>query len=497
MSSNTELLDRVLQSPRLPSLPAIALKVLDLTQQPEVDFKDIADAIQHDPGLSTKILRTVNSAFYGQTREIGTVSRALQVLGLNSVKTLALGFSLAGNLKKSPEKGFDHVAYWRRSVYTATAARILSRRAGLVQQEEAFIGGLLQDMGMVALSQALGEEYTAVLEKADGDHAALRDHEREALGLDHAEVGAALAETWKLPPVLVAPIRHHEAPDDADPELLTLVRSVSLGNRVADIFLLSAEAEGTALETYYAQAEAWFDMPRDEAEPTLKDFHAESQTLGELFELPTGNLGNPDEILARANEALMTLTLQSQQENKQLIDEVRTDALTGVANRRALDRHVREQFERVTLDSPMSVLFSDLDHFKRFNDTYGHALGDRVLVVFAETLRRTVGDLGAVFRYGGEEFTIVCPNADSGTATMIAERACRAVEENTDVSAEDGQTLQVTCSIGVATHDGDTFESVEKLIHAADEAVYAAKAAGRNRVKTLLVRLTSPTLRRV
>ena len=412
------------------------------------------------------------------------MSRALQVLGLNSVKTLALGFSLAGNLKKSPEKGFDHVAYWRRSAYTATAARILSRRAGLVQQEEAFIGGLLQDMGMVALSQALGEEYAAVLEKADGDHAALRDHEREALGLDHAEVGAALAESWKLPPVLVAPIRHHEAPDDADPELLTLVRSVSLGNRVADIFLLGAEAEGAALETYYAQAEAWFDMPREEAEPALKDFHAESETLGELFELPTGNLGNPDEILARANEALMTLTLQSQQENKQLIDEVRTDALTGVANRRALDRHVREQFERATLGSPLSVLFSDLDHFKRFNDTYGHALGDQVLVVFAETLRRTVGDLGEVFRYGGEEFTIVCPNADGSTATMIAERACRAVEENTDVSAEDGHTLQVTCSIGVATHDGDTFESVERLIHAADEAVYAAKAAGRNRVKT-------------
>ncbi len=483
MSSNSTLLDRVLQSPRLPSLPAIALKVLDLTQQPEVDFKDIANAIQHDPALSTKILKTVNSAFYGQAREISTVSRALQVLGLNSVKTLALGFSLAGNLKKSPAKGFDHVAYWRRSVYTATAARILSRRAGLVQQEEAFIGGLLQDMGMVALSQALGEEYASVLEKANGDHAALRDHERQVFGLDHAEVGAALAESWKLPPVLVAPIRHHEAPDEADPELLTLVRSISLGNRVADIFL-STEGGGAALETYYTQAETWFDMPRDEAEPTLKDFHAESETLGELFELPTGNLGNPDEILARANEALMTLTLQSQQENMQLIDEVQTDALTGVANRRALDRHVREQFERATLVSPMSVLFSDLDHFKRFNDTYGHALGDRVLVVFAETLRRTVGDLGAVFRYGGEEFTTICPNADGSTATMIAERACRAVEENTAISAEDGLTLKVTCSIGVATHAGDTFESVEQLVHAADEAVYAAKAAGRNRVKT-------------
>ena len=483
MDSKTELLDRVLQSPRLPSLPTIALKVLDLAQQPDVDFKHIAEAIQHDPGLSTKILKTVNSAFYGQAREISTVSRALQVLGLNSVKTLALGFSLVGNLKGSGGKSFDHVAYWRRSLYSATAAKMLSRRAGIVQQEEAFIGGLLQDIGMVALSQALGDDYAAVLEKAGGDHASLRDHERQLLGLDHAEVGAALAESWRLPPVIVAPIRHHEAPDGVDPELLILVRSVSLGNRVADIFL-STNGEGAALETYYTQARTWFEISRDEAEPTLKDIHAETENLGGLFKLPTGNLGNPDEILARANEALMQLTLQSQQENTQLINEVRTDGLTRVGNRRALDAYVREQFARATSDRPTSVLFIDLDHFKRFNDTHGHALGDRVLVVFAETLRRTVGDGGTVFRYGGEEFTIVCPNTDRTTAASLVELVRRAVEENTEISAEDGRTLTTTCSIGVATHAGDTFESVEQLVHAADEGVYAAKAAGRNGVRT-------------
>ena len=180
----------------------------------------------------------------------------------------------------------------------------------------------------------------------------------------------------------------------------------------------------------------------------------------------------------------MQLTLQSQQENKQLANEVRTDALTNVANRRALDGYVREQFERATPDSSTSVLFSDLDHFKRFNDTHGHALGDRVLVVFAETLRRTVGDQGTVFRYGGEEFTIVCPNTDRATAARLAEQVRRAVEENTEISAEDGRTLTLTCSIGVATHAGDAFQSVEQLVHAADEGVYAAKAAGRNGVRT-------------
>ena len=340
---NQDLLKRVLASPRLPSLPAIALKVIDLAQRPDVEFREIADAVQHDPALSSKILKTVNSAFYGQVREVSTVSRALQILGLNSVKTLALGFSLVGNLKATKDWGFDHVAYWRRSIYAATAARTLSRHAGILQHEEAFIGGLLQDLGMVAMSQALGEEYASVLRAAGPDHSSLCEHEMLALGVDHAEVGAALAEVWKLPPVLVAPIRHHERPDDAEAELQTLVRSVALGNRVADIFI-SDEGDGAALDTYFTQADAWFGIPRNEAEPTLKQIHEQTADLSDLFDLPTGDLGSPDEILARANETLMQMTLQSQQENRQLVDQVSTDALTGLSNRRALDGYVNDQF---------------------------------------------------------------------------------------------------------------------------------------------------------
>lgn len=479
---NQELLDRILQSPRLPSLPTIALEVVDLAQQPEVDFREIADVIQHDPALSSKILKTVNSAFYGQVREISTVSRALQVLGLNSVKTLALGFSLVGNLQSTRDQVFDHVGYWRRCIFTATAARTLSQHAGIVQHEEAFLGGLLQDMGMVAMSQALGDEYASVLRDAGPEHSSLRASEIEALDIDHASVGAALAEAWKLPPVLVAPIRYHEDPDGADPELQTLVRSVALGNRVADIFL-SEEGDGAALDSYFNLAKSWFGITRDQAEPALKQIHEQTADLSGLFELPTGNLGNSDEILARANEALMQLTLQSQQENTQLISQVSTDALTGVSNRRALDQYAAEQFGLARSRGPLSVLFLDVDHFKRFNDAHGHDLGDRVLVVVAETLRSSIGDHGTVFRYGGEEFAIVCPATSCQAAIDLAEQARASVESRPLTRAGDPLTLSVTCSIGVATHAGDTFERADQLIKAADEAVYAAKAAGRNCVR--------------
>ena len=157
------LLDRVLQSPRLPSLPSIAIEVIDLVQQQDVNIKQIAHTIQHDPALSTKILKTVNSSFYGQSHSISTISHALVILGLNSVKTLALGFSLVANLKDSGGEGFDHIQFWKRCLYTAVAARTLAKQFGLVQQEEAFLGGLLQDMGMLALNQTINVEYQEVL----------------------------------------------------------------------------------------------------------------------------------------------------------------------------------------------------------------------------------------------------------------------------------------------------------------------------------------------
>ena len=496
---NQDLLDRVFQSSRLPSLPTIALEVIALAQQQDVDVKQIAQTIQHDPALSGKILKTVNSSLYGLTHSISTISHALVVLGLNSVKTLALGFSLVGNLKNTGSQGFDHVSYWRRSLYSAASARALSQRAGIIQQEEAFLGGLLQDIGMVTLSQVLGEEYDALLRQAGAHHTALRRYEVEELGLDHAEVGGALAERWQLPPLLVAPIRYHEDATGVDGELLPLVRTVVLGNRVADIFL-STEGDGDALDTYYTQAEAWFDLERDQAEPLLKEIHEQTQEMGRLFDLPTGNLGNPDEILARANEALMQITLQSQQQarqleqqNKQLLDEANTDALTGSSNRRAFAQFVAEQFEAATTSQPLSVLFMDVDHFKMFNDTHGHPVGDRVLIVVAETLQKAASGRGTVFRYGGEEFAIVCPGMNPEAAAQVAGQARRAIEERARVHNDEGQELGITCSIGVATHTGNTFANVALLVKAADQGLYAAKSSGRNCVQVYSPPVTVPT----
>src|ERR1051325_10899377 len=106
---NEQLGEKIRQCPSLPSMPAIALQVLELAQKDQVDIAEIARVISKDPALSSKILRTVNSSFYGRANTISTISHALVILGLQAVKTLVLGFSLVANLSKTKSKGFKHM----------------------------------------------------------------------------------------------------------------------------------------------------------------------------------------------------------------------------------------------------------------------------------------------------------------------------------------------------------------------------------------------------
>ena len=119
--TNEQLIERIKACPNLPSMPTIAMQVLELAQKADVDIAEIARIICKDPAMSSKILRTVNSSFYGRSQHVSTISHALVILGLQSVKTLVLGFSLVTTLAKEKSKGFKHITYWRRSIFAAIA----------------------------------------------------------------------------------------------------------------------------------------------------------------------------------------------------------------------------------------------------------------------------------------------------------------------------------------------------------------------------------------
>lgn len=497
MAETPDLMKQVLGSPRLPSLPAVAVQLIDQVQDDEVAIDEIAQSITCDPALASKILKTVNSSFYGQSSTIGSIQQAVMVLGLNSVKTLALGFSLVNNLTDSGDKdSVDLIELWRRSLFGATAAKRICEMLNVVQMEEMFLASLLQDVGVLALSQVLDERYAAVYALAKDDHRQLARHEQSVFGCDHTQIGDAMASNWGLPPLLVQPIRHHENPDDAPEELRQLVRIVAAGACVAE-YMLNPEDQARASD-YLACMQRWFNLEAEASHQLLGEFQRESCELQRLFEIPAGELETPEQIMTRAGQALEKLAIdaveqakQLEQDNTELREAAYTDPLTGAINRRGFDEQIAEQFLHAGKGRPLALLFLDIDHFKRVNDTHGHQTGDLALAGFAEVATNLLGDSGRVYRYGGEEFAILCPGMDRKQAASLAEQVRLAVQQ-TGFMTEAGEPLSLTTSIGVSVYEGSTYRRPDQLIHAADSSVFAAKDAGRNQVRVFVPRQATP-----
>ena len=494
MTLDPKLMDQVFGSPQLPSMPAIALKIIDLVQQDEVDIDKIAETISLDPALSSKMLKTVNSSFYGLPKTVGSVQQAVVVLGLNSVKTLALGFSLVSNLTDSGGDSIDHMDFWRRSLFSATAAKQLCEKLNIVQAEEIFIASLLQDVGVLALSQVLEKQYAKVVKQSGGDHRRLSECERAEMGGDHAEVGGALAESWGLPPLLTESIRLHERPDEASENLRGLIRTVYAGGLVSELIENPDDTERVC--DYRRVLDEWFGMDQAAAEQLLKEVFDNARATQKLFELPTGDLEDPAVILARAGEALKRVAEQEEalaaavESGEVPAEPVKVDAkvdpTTGLPNRRQFDEHLDERFLHVEASDPLSVVFIDIDQFASVNDAVGHARGDVVLRKLSEAVKASVGGRGELYRYGEDEFTVLCPGLERAHAALLAEELRGLIEGlNPEVG---GKKLRVTASIGVACYEGVFFKRPDVLVQAASKGVFAAKDGGRNRVRVFVPR---------
>jgi diguanylate cyclase len=189
--------------------------------------------------------------------------------------------------------------------------------------------------------------------------------------------------------------------------------------------------------------------------------------------------------------ALETNFLATTQELDKIRDSLKaaeersnTDALTGLANRRSMDEFFRSaQIVAMEGDEPLSVLMIDIDHFKKFNDTYGHQVGDQVLRLVAKVLQDNVGQGGLAARYGGEELIAVLPGYDLGACVEVAERIRLRISEARLTRRATGQAISsVTVSIGVAQFR--LAESAETMIERCDRSLYQAKRSGRNRTVT-------------
>lgn len=222
---------------RMPSLSTTAMKVAEICKNPRTSPADLNRVISLDPVLTGRVLKLVNSAYYGLTGQVASLPRAIIMLGLNTVVNLAISTAVVENVSVKDSSGpLSSDTFWTHSLCVGVVAKLLSGLRGLpaAVQEEHFVGGLLHDLGKVPLNNCFPEDYGQVFEKTREGQSSLLGAESETFGIDHGQVGAMIAEKWQLGSSLRDTLAYHHQPEGVQEASRGLVTLVSIGDTYAN-----------------------------------------------------------------------------------------------------------------------------------------------------------------------------------------------------------------------------------------------------------------------
>ncbi|MCC6444589.1 MAG: HDOD domain-containing protein [Armatimonadetes bacterium] len=219
----------------IPALPDVIIKIIKLADDPNASAQQISKVITTDQSMTAHILKLANSAFYGVPRRISTVSDAVVLLGFKTIKSLAFAASTYEILGREV-KGYslNKGDLWRHSIGCAVCAQVLAKKIRYRLPEEAFVAGLIHDVGKIILNVYVEDQFAAILQMSSQRGVPFMVAEQVVLGYDHAEVGAKVAEKWNLPKDLIQCIRFHHTPGSTDP-----IQPLSAIVHVADIICMT------------------------------------------------------------------------------------------------------------------------------------------------------------------------------------------------------------------------------------------------------------------
>lgn len=479
------------ESQRDTPMSTLAVQIVQTAVKPDVSVNELAKLAQADAGFAMRLLSVVNSAAYALPNKVADMAHAAGLLGISGLKNLALSLSLSALVPMGKEGEILMANSLRRAVCARLIAQTLGVKKGV---DDYFTTGLLLEAGLLARAS---DDLAGAAEIARCPASSRPVQERASGRAPHPERGAQMAVEWQLPEEISAAIAGHH--DDKPPkERLGLVAWAA--ERIAGVF------EGGDLEavrTTAAKAAKHAGLKGKDFERILSELPGLVQDAASGFQRQIGAQVELEDLLRDANAQLVDLNrnyqllvrklerLLSEKEvltdklekaNERLAHIASTDGLTGLFNHRTFQDALRRDLHRAErADRPLSLVLLDVDHFKHFNDTYGHPAGDAVLRAIGKLLLASVriGDVAA--RYGGEEFVLILPDTDVAGSTLLAERLRANIAKMRVKIA--GKSITVTASMGVATTQGKCAKMNSELVSAADTALYAAKDAGRNCVR--------------
>ena len=216
----------------LATLPEVTIRIIEIVEDPKSTARDLHAVIKNDPALSVKVLKVVNSAFYGLPGQVASVDRAIILLGLSAVKNISIAASIARLFKgKRVSEQFSAADLWRHSVAVAVAARSLAKCSPHpVMSDEVFVAGLIHDIGTLVERQSFPDQFTEVIDRcSDGDGDFL-EFEKEIIGADHQAFGVGLTTKWKFPRHLRAAVGFHHNPNALSVELRNMAVVIQLAD---------------------------------------------------------------------------------------------------------------------------------------------------------------------------------------------------------------------------------------------------------------------------
>lgn len=504
---------QILSSSKLPTLPAAAMRLLQLVGAEDPKYDEICQTIMVDPALAARVLQTANSAYFGLRTRVTTLDRAAFLLGPATLASFCLTFSLSSQSLPGGAAAEGFRAYWLHSLLQGLAAETIAKYDALQNAGSFFVNGLLADIGRLAILKAAPLEYQQVLVAECSSDLDVVSVERKVLGVDHIEIGLGLCQKWNLPEVFQNAIEHHH---ESANQLLALkhlasfpaIRVTALASSMCDFILYGQSARSHSRTVTIARE--IFDFDDETTRTILTEIRTKSESLPSEYRIDVTALPPMEEILSQANDMLATMSLSAQAETERvratkaeletknrslelacerLEKRATFDHLTELYNRAFLDAYLNKQLRPAHRGQmPVGVILCDIDRFKNINDTYGHQFGDAVLHHVAQVLKASVSEEDVVARYGGEEFVIATTTKTLEEINLTAEQIRANVEQASLEHA--GIRLNVTLSAGVSassvTSPAHGAVTAEALIAAADKAMYAAKGLGRNRVRTLI-----------
>ncbi len=529
MSDDDAILDRIASRAQgLYTLPAVAMKVLELTNHPKVDVPALKACIENDPALTIKVLRVVNSSLFGLSREVSDLNQALALLGIKPLKLLVLGFSL-------PDHLFANVAadqldnYWRTALTKSVAAREISESLWHQSGDDAFVGGLLQDVGLLVLIRELGEPYVKFLEKIDEDGADLRAAEEKALEFDHTKLSARLLDDWGLPGTITQAIAMPTAPDrqpwlpDSDDHLARILQLADL------VTQLVAQRRIGVLPDLLELGAAYCHLTKPKLTELVERLVAKVNQLADVMSVNLPDEMDYRDVLVRAHEQMSEVASSAAADliSEKLSDDEIYDRL--LSESRALSAAAaqltvqplpitvspaktetqRKQSVAQTAQAPdgvapillerlsaqvmncraqrleLSLLVVEIDAFDELSDTQGVVGAQSLVGALAAICDRVDHPGAAVTQTREARLKIILPDCDRRQAGQYGKQLVRSVQEMI-TSGDNDSHPGMTVSVDAATvaNPPKNFRA-QDLVEAAQRCLYGAQSCGGSIAKSI------------